>query len=142
VETADGFAGLRSLLPPPERRGCVLIDPPYEQREDYARVLEAVRDSLRRFAGVVLLLWVPLKMRGDFDIWLASLRAASDKPVLASLLWVLPPDSRAGLNGSALALVNPPYLVEEAMREWLPELHAILGGSASGYEILTTSAPR
>jgi 23S rRNA A2030 N6-methylase RlmJ len=55
---------------------------------------------------------------------------------------VLPPDSRAGLNGSALALVNPPYLVEESMREWLPELRAILGGTASGCEILTTSEPR
>jgi 23S rRNA (adenine2030-N6)-methyltransferase len=142
VETTDGFAGLRALLPPPERRGCVLIDPPYEQREDYARVLEAVRDALRRFAGVVLLLWVPLKMRADFDVWLASLRAVSDKPVLASLLWVLPTDSRAGLNGSALALVNPPYRVEESMREWLPELRAILGGSTSGCEILTTSGPR
>jgi 23S rRNA (adenine2030-N6)-methyltransferase len=142
VETTDGFAGLRALLPPPERRGCVLIDPPYEQREDYTRVLAAVRDSLQRFAGMVLLLWLPLKMRTDFDIWLASLRAATDKPVLASLLWVLPPDSRAGLNGSALALVNPPYLVEESMREWLPELREILGGAASGCEILTTSEPR
>ena len=84
---------------------------------------------------------MPIKRRGDFDVWLASRRAASDKPVLASLLWVLPTDSRAGLNGSALALVNPPYLVEEAMREWLPELHEILGGPASGCEILTTSAP-
>jgi 23S rRNA (adenine2030-N6)-methyltransferase len=90
----------------------------------------------------VLLLWLPLKMRGDFDIWFASLRAISEKPVLASLLWMLPPDSRAGLNGSALVLVNPPYLVEEAMREWLPELRAILDGPTSGCEILTTSGPR
>jgi 23S rRNA (adenine2030-N6)-methyltransferase len=142
VETADGFAGLRGLLPPPERRGFVLIDPPYEQREDFTHVQEAVRDSLRRFAGAVLLLWLPLKMRGDFDIWLASLRAMSEKPVLASLLWMHPPDSRAGLNGSALALVNPPYLVEEAMREWLPELREILDNPTSGYEILTTSGPR
>jgi 23S rRNA (adenine2030-N6)-methyltransferase len=142
VETGDGFAGLRGLLPPPERRGFVLIDPPYEQREDFAHVLEAVRDSLRRFAGAVLLLWLPLKMRSDFDTWLASLRAVSEKPVLASLLWMHPTDSRAGLNGSALALVNPPYLVEEAMREWLPELREILDGPTSGCEILTTSEPR
>lgn len=142
VETSDGFAGLRALLPPPERRGCILIDPPFEQREDHARVLDAVRDSLRRFAGAVLLLWLPLKMRADFDVWFASLRAASDKPVLVSLLWVHPPDSRAGLNGSALALVNPPYLVEESMREWLPELREILDVATSGFEILTTSEPR
>src|SRR5690606_24036086 len=64
VESGDGFAGLRALLPPPERRGCVLIDPPFEERSDYTRVHEAVQDSLRRFPGAVLLLWLPLKLRG------------------------------------------------------------------------------
>jgi 23S rRNA (adenine2030-N6)-methyltransferase len=139
VESADGFAGLRALLPPPERRGCVLIDPPYEEREDTARVHDAAVDALRRFAGAVLVLWLPLKQRADFDAWWAKLGRAIDRPALASLLWMHPPDSRAALNGSALAFVNPPYLVEDAMREWLPELHALLGGPRSGCEVLTTS---
>jgi len=139
VEVTDGFAGLRGLLPPPERRGCVLIDPPYEEREDLARVLAAVADSLQRFEGATLVLWLPVKMRGDFDGWLATLRGATSRPVLASLLWMHPCDSRAALNGSALALVNPPYLVEDAMREWLPELRELLGGSQSGCEILSAS---
>jgi 23S rRNA (adenine2030-N6)-methyltransferase len=139
VESSDGFAGLRALLPPPERRGCVLIDPPYEEREDPARVHDAAVDALRRFAGAVLVLWLPLKQRADFDAWWAKFGRAIDRPLLASLLWLHPPDSRAALNGSALALVNPPYLVEEAMHEWLPELRALLGGPRSGCEILTTS---
>jgi 23S rRNA (adenine2030-N6)-methyltransferase len=139
VEGADGFAGLRALLPPPERRGCVLIDPPYEEREDHARVLGAITDALQRFESATLLLWLPIKMRGDFDGWLATLRAATSRPVLASLLWVHPCDSRAALNGSALALVNPPYLVEDAMREWLPELRELIGGPQSGCEILSAS---
>lgn len=142
VEGSDGFQGLRALLPPPERRGCVLIDPPYEDRGDLAQVLNAVKDALSRFDSAVLLLWLPVKMRGDFDSWFATLQAAAQRPVLASLLWMHPCDSRAALNGSALVLVNPPYLVEPEMRQWLPELQALLGGPQSGCEVLATSEPR
>lgn len=145
VESGDGFAGLRALLPPPERRGCVLIDPPYEEREDFARLSAAVPDSLRRFESAVLLLWLPVKLRADFDAWYQGLRRTLqrdhlERPLLASLLWTHPCDSRAALNGSALVLVNPPYLVEEGLREWLPELRAMLGGAASGCEVLTSGS--
>jgi 23S rRNA (adenine2030-N6)-methyltransferase len=142
IEIGDGFAGLRALLPPPERRGCMLIDPPYEEREDHARVRDVAADTLARFEGAVLILWVPVKLRADFDAWLTLLRRALSRPVLASLLWMHPTDSRAALNGSALVVVNPPYLVEESMREWLPELRALLGGPQSGCEISAPSAPR
>ncbi len=142
VEGGDGFAGLRSLLPPPERRGCVLVDPPYEEREDYARLRECTHDALARFEGAVLVLWLPIKLRGDLDHWLSNLRAAAQRPVLASLLWMHPCDSRAALNGSAVVVVNPPYLVEEAMREWLPELRGILGAASSGCEVVSASEPR
>jgi 23S rRNA (adenine2030-N6)-methyltransferase len=141
VEASDGFAALRGLLPPPERRGCMLVDPPYEEREDFVRVSDAACDALRRFESGVLILWLPVKLRGDFDDWLERLRRRLERPVLASLLWMHPCDSRAALNGSALAVVNPPYLIEEAMRTWLPELRALLGGAQSGCEILT-SGPR
>jgi 23S rRNA (adenine2030-N6)-methyltransferase len=139
IEIADGFAGLRGLLPPPERRACVLVDPPYEERADLTRVQGAVGDALQRLANVVLLLWLPVKLRSDFDAWLRVLRGANDAPVLGSLLWMHPCDSRAALNGSALVVVNPPYLVEEAMREWLPELRSLLGGAQSGCEVLGSS---
>lgn len=139
VESADGFAGLKALLPPPERRGFVLIDPPFEERADYTRVHDAVTDALRRFPTLVLLLWLPVKLRGDFDHWFAALGRALTRPVLASLLWVHPADSRAALNGSALVLVNPPYLLEQEMREWLPELRALLAGPAGGCEVVAAA---
>lgn len=142
IEVGDGFAGLRGLLPPPERRGCVLIDPPYEEREDLARVQQASADALGRFEGAVLALWLPVKLRSDFDAWLAQLGRTLTRPVLASLLWMHPMDSRAALNGSALVVVNPPYLLEEALRGWLPELRAALGGPQSGCEIISPSGPR
>jgi 23S rRNA (adenine2030-N6)-methyltransferase len=130
VEGTDGFAGLRALMPPPERRGCLLIDPPYEEREDLARVLAAVADTLLRFKSAVMLLWLPIKLKADFDAWLSQLEATA-APLLTSLLWMHPCDSRAALNGSAVVVVNPPYLVEQQMREWLPELCALLGGPRS-----------
>jgi 23S rRNA (adenine2030-N6)-methyltransferase len=142
VETGDGFAGLRALLPPPERRGCVLIDPPYEERADFTLVRQATIDALTRFESAVLVLWLPLKLRSDFDAWLAQLRRESPRPVLGSLLWMHTPDSRAALNGSGLAIVNPPYLLEEEMREWLPQLRAHLGGDRSGCEIVAASGSR
>jgi 23S rRNA (adenine2030-N6)-methyltransferase len=139
VESADGFAGLRALLPPPERRGCVLIDPPYEERADFARVHDTIVDALQRFPTGVLLAWLPVKLRGDFDVWFASLARAVPRAMLASLLWVHPPDSRAALNGSALVVVNPPYLLEQRLREWLPELREVLGAPQGGFEVLATS---
>jgi 23S rRNA (adenine2030-N6)-methyltransferase len=147
VESADGFAGLRALLPPPERRGCVLIDPPYEERADFARVHDAIVDALQRFPTGVLLAWLPVKLRGDFDVWFASLKrgisTGGPRASLAALLWVHPPDSRAALNGSALVVVNPPYLLEQRLREWLPELREILGAPGKtdqgGCEVLATS---
>jgi len=142
VEGSDGFAGLRALLPPSERRGCVLVDPPFEERGDFARVHDATTDALQRFPAAVLLLWLPVKLRTDFDLWFSALQRAVTRPLLASLLWLHPPDSRAALNGSALVVVNPPYLVEESMREWLPELRAMLGGPQAGCEIAVTSERR
>ena len=142
VEVGDGFAGLRGLLPPPERRGFVLVDPPYEEREDLGRVLTSAADALQRFEGGVLLLWLPVKLRSDFDAWYLRLGAAVARPMLASLLWMHPCDSRAALNGSALVLINPPYLIEEGMREWLPELRSLLGSEQSGSEVLATSELR
>jgi 23S rRNA (adenine2030-N6)-methyltransferase len=139
VESADGFAGLRALLPPPERRGCVLIDPPYEERSDFTRLHQAATDALRRFPGLVLVLWLPVKLRSDFDRWYAALREAIDRPSLATLLWVHPPDSRAALNGSALVVVNPPYLVAESVRAWLPELRSLVGGAQSGCEVVAAA---
>ena len=125
--------GLRALLPPPERRGCVLIDPPYEERDDFTRVhrrrdgrAAAIR---KRGAAAVAAGQTAQRFRRTGS---RPCGAGVDRPVLASLLWMHPCDSRAALNGSALVVVNPPYLVEEGMREWLPELQAMLGGRTVG----------
>ncbi len=133
VETGDGFQRLRAHLPPPERRGLVLMDPPYEEtRQDFERVTAAIVDGLRRFDSGVFCAWYPIKEERDGASWKAGLTRALNREVLFSELWIYPRDSRVGLNGSGLAIVNPPYQIEERMKVWLPELHAALDSARAG----------
>ena len=136
VETGDGFERLRAHLPPRERRALVLIDPPYEEtRQDFDRVSASMADALRRLDNGVYCAWYPIKEEREVAAWKAGLTRTLGREVLFSEVWIYPRDSRVGLNGSGLAIVNPPYQLDDRMRAWLPELHAALdtahvGGSS------------
>jgi 23S rRNA (adenine2030-N6)-methyltransferase len=145
IERGDGFERLRACLPPPERRGLTFLDPPYEEtREDFARVAAAIAAALGRFATGVIAAWYPIKDERDTAAWQGELAGAVAAPLLASELWLHPRDSRVGLNGSGLLIVNPPYLTAERMRLWLPELleHLAAGPAAgSSVRMLSQSPP-
>jgi 23S rRNA (adenine2030-N6)-methyltransferase len=142
VEQGDGFDRLRAWLPPAERRGLTFIDPPYEETSrDFERVTGAIVEALRRFPTGVIAAWYPVKEERDIATWQAALARALEGPAhrcetLAAELWLYPRDSRVGLNGSGMLIVNPPYLLAERMRVWLPELQAQLdAGQAGGTSI-------
>jgi len=137
VEPGDGFERLRAWLPPPERRGLILIDPPYEDsKRDFERVTATVCDALRRFNTAVIAAWYPIKDERDTRHWRESFARAVSAETLASELWLYPRDSQVALNGSGLLIVNPPWKLEECMREWLPELWARLDtGHAGGTSV-------
>jgi len=141
VELGDGFERLRAWLPPAERRGLTFIDPPYEEPRDFERVTAAIVEALRRFQTGVIAAWYPIKDERDISAWQAGLaqtlgQLAPGCEALAAELWLYPRDSRVGLNGSGLLIVNPPYLLAERMRVWLPELQAQLdAGQAGGSSI-------
>lgn len=138
AEPGDGFVAALALLPPVERRGLILIDPPYEAPQDEWRAaLHAIEGMLERFATAVILLWYPLKLERDAERWRRQLgailtRTEPRREGIAAELWVHPLDSRAGLNGSGLAIVNPPYLFAERMQHWLPDLASAVSVSADG----------
>lgn len=137
-EHVDGYARLPALLPPPERRGLVLIDPPYEDgREDRRRIEETLRQALRRFATGVYAVWYPIKLESDADRWIETLEDRLATPRLRTEFWLHPRDSRAGLNGSGLLVFNPPWQLDERLRETLPALHARLADtrSAGGWSL-------
>jgi 23S rRNA (adenine2030-N6)-methyltransferase len=133
VESGDGFERLKAHLPPRERRGLVLIDPPYEQTSsDFTRSAAAVREVLQRFETAVVVLWYPIKRAADLAPWHAAIARDIERPTLVSELWLYPMDSRVSLNGSGLVIVNPPYRVNERMQAWLPELASTLDPERRG----------
>ncbi len=143
VEEGDGFEKLRAWLPPHERRGLIFIDPPYEEtRQDLDRVIAAVQDALQRFHTGVIAVWFPVKDERETASWVSAFNRAVQRETLASELWLYPRDSRVALNGSGVLIVNPPYLLADRMKEWLPELRARLDtGHAGGTSVRTVGPP-
>lgn len=137
-ECGDGYAALKSHLPPPERRALVFIDPPYEEQEiDLERATAGIETALSRLANAVILLWYPIKDQRQLDPWLQRLATRLPAPALTVELWLHPRDSRVGLNGSGLLIVHPPYQFDVGMRQWLPELGTALGTDRQGGTKLT-----
>jgi 23S rRNA (adenine2030-N6)-methyltransferase len=142
VEQGDGFDRLRAWLPPAERRGLTFIDPPYEETSrDFERVSTALVEALRRFRTGVIAAWYPIKDERETAAWQAGLARDLDCETLVAELWLYPRDSRVGLNGSGLLIVNPPYLLAERMRVWLPELQAQLDAGQAGGTSIRLLAP-
>ena len=133
VERGDGFERLRAWLPPPERRGLTLIDPPYEHTQaDFGHVTAALAEGLRRFPTGVFAAWYPIKDQRSTASWHAACARTLQAPALVCELWLYPRDSRVGLNGSGLLIANPPYLTLERLQAWLPELQSALAVGPAG----------
>ena len=126
VRQADGYKALKALLPPVERRGLVLIDPPFEVPDEYEHLLRALRQGVRRFATGCYAIWYPIK-----DDAAAAFAAdfAAFKPLVLELR--LDGVAPGKLAACGLAVINPPWRFEEAMREALPWIAAQLGPGVS-----------
>jgi 23S rRNA (adenine2030-N6)-methyltransferase len=132
VVAGDGLDGLRAVLPPQPRRGLVLIDPSYEIKDDYRRVVEAMKDSLGRFATGVFAVWHPLLQRPEAQRLPERLRRLPVANWLhVSLSVQAPAPEGIGMHGSGMFLVNPPWGLAEQLREALPYLVAVLGRDAA-----------
>jgi 23S rRNA (adenine2030-N6)-methyltransferase len=132
VHLADGFASLKSQLPPPTRRGVVLIDPSYELKADYTRTLAALREALERFADAVVIVWLPqLQLLEATQLpqrLKATAAAGAKKGWLHARLTVARADPRGfGLLGSSVFVANPPHTLHGALQPLLPWLAEVLG---------------
>ena len=126
VRQADGYKALKALLPPIERRGLVLIDPPFEVPDEYEHLLRALRQGVRRFATGCYAIWYPIKDE-------AARAFAADLAAFKPLVLELRLDGVAPgkLAACGLAVINPPWRFEEAMRGALPWIAAQLGPGVS-----------
>lgn len=123
VDAADGFIAIQALLPPPPRRGLVLIDPSYEDKKDYVRVVKTLRDALTRFATGTYAIWYPQLHRHEPAELVRKLtRMPGLRWLHASLQVQTPSPEGLGLHGSGMIVINPPWTLQAAMSASLPWL--------------------
>jgi 23S rRNA (adenine2030-N6)-methyltransferase len=128
LHRSDGFDGFRSQLPPLERRGLVLVDPPYEEtQQDFNRILAALREGMLRWRNGIYAIWYPIKRRAPVSAFHASLGELGLRRVLCAELSVFPEDSRVSLNGCGMIVVNAPWQLDHDLQQALPVLHDALG---------------
>jgi 23S rRNA (adenine2030-N6)-methyltransferase len=138
VHHRDGWEALGALLPPAQRRGLVLIDPPYEAPDELAQSARSLGVALKRFAhGTYLwyLWWRPLKSESALASADDEARAQGAKETLRADLWVAKPALEGRLVGSSIFLINPPFGLREALEEALPFLADALTKGQSGWRL-------
>lgn len=119
VHEMDGYVALRAMLPPPERRALVLIDPPFEAQDEFAQVASALGEGLRRFPSGVFAVWYPLTERARVEEFFAHMRDLEPPPTLACELEIAGQFAPMKLKGCGLLVINPPWRFDE---EALPVL--------------------
>jgi 23S rRNA (adenine2030-N6)-methyltransferase len=118
----DGWMALKALLPPKERRGVVLIDPPFEEEGEIKRLADGLAEALRRFETGICLAWYPIKDPKPVAAFQAALAAFAGVELLRVELMVRGGNALDRLNGCGLIVANPPYTLREQLAAVLPEL--------------------
>jgi 23S rRNA (adenine2030-N6)-methyltransferase len=135
VVEIDGWTALNAYLPPKERRGLVLVDPPFEERDEYTRLAQGALRAHRKWATGCYAFWYPIKARAEPDGLAKTLRRAGIDKVLRAELALFPPDPNR-LTGAGLILVNPPWTLEAELKQLLPSLARVFGAAAgSGFRL-------
>ncbi len=128
----DGYAGLKAQLPPKEKRGLVLIDPPYESEREFDAVLEGLGLAHGRWPTGIYCIWYPRTGRSAPERFLGELQRSGIRRILNLTLDVLPEGSPLGMGGAGLVIVNPPWQLDLRLKQLLPRLHALLSEHGAG----------
>jgi 23S rRNA (adenine2030-N6)-methyltransferase len=132
VVEGDGYESIRAQLPPREHRGLVLLDPPYETDDEFDRVQDAIERGYERWPTGTYAVWYPLTERAAPLRFRRNLERSGIRKVLDCTLSVMPADTPAGLRGSGLVVVNPPWQLDARLAELLPDLHRLLVPDGTG----------
>ena len=133
TEIEDGYASLRAYLPPQERRGLVLIDPPYESLDELKTLLVAFADAYRRWPNGLYLLWYPIRSAAQRRNVHARFEALGIPKMLYADLAIHPDDAGVGLAGSGLMIVNPPFGADQHLSAAYAAIHRRLAPTGAGY---------
>jgi 23S rRNA (adenine2030-N6)-methyltransferase len=122
VLAIDGWMALNANVPPKERRGLVIVDPPYEDAADFARLSDALAQAHRKWPTGIYVLWYPVKERAEPDALAGRLRRLGIAKILRCEILTATPRADAGLVGSGLIIVNPTFKLDRELRVVLPVL--------------------
>ena len=141
IEIGDGYAALKAFLPPEERRGLVLIDPPYESLDELKLMLQAFKDAYRRWPSGVFLMWYPIRSAVQRSMVHARFEALQIPKMLFADLAIHPDDAGVGLAGSGLMIVNPPYGADDYLNDAYAAIHKGIAEPGSGYVEIARLTP-
>jgi 23S rRNA (adenine2030-N6)-methyltransferase len=128
----DGWLALNAHLPPKEKRGLVLVDPPFEEPGEFERIVDGLVKGHRKFATGTFALWYPLKETRAVDLFIRSLKATGIPKILRAEVSIRPASNPPRLYGSGMIIVNPPFTLEGELRVLLPALAKLLGDDGLG----------
>jgi 23S rRNA (adenine2030-N6)-methyltransferase len=137
----DGWSAIGAYVPPKERRGLVFIDPPFEQLADFSRLPEALKAAHRKWPTGIYLAWYPITARETSSEPARRLQRLGIGKLLRCEMVLRPPRSDAGLAGSGLIVVNPPFTLEPDLRILLPALSRMLARDGPGWQRVDWLAP-
>ncbi|AGF75632.1 23S rRNA (adenine(2030)-N(6))-methyltransferase RlmJ [Bartonella vinsonii] len=123
----DGWLSLNAHLPPKEKRGFILIDPPFEKPGEFSRLIEGLMKAYRRFSGGIYALWYPVKYDKEIENFLYALYQTGIPKILQLEMRIRKSSVPPTMCGSGMILINPPYLLEEEIKKLSPFLLARLG---------------
>lgn len=137
----NGFHQLKATLPPKERRGLVLIDPPYELKEDYDLVVNAIEEGYKRFSTGIYAIWYPVVLRQQTKRIMKGLEASGIRKILQIELAIRPDSEQRGMTASGMIVINPPWQLEAQMKRILPYLTKTLVPEGTGSWKVTWLTP-
>lgn len=132
VTHVDGWQALGTHLPPKEKRGLVLIDPPFEERNEFERMAQNLIKAHKRWPIGLYALWYPIKDVADVDKFVALLQASGIPKILRLELTIRAPSDPPRLHGTGMIVINPPFVLEEEMRTLMPLLADVLSDEGRG----------
>ncbi|MGL4269306.1 MAG: 23S rRNA (adenine(2030)-N(6))-methyltransferase RlmJ [Plesiomonas sp.] len=141
TKRADGYQQLKAQLPPKERRGLILIDPPYELKDDYQQVVTAISEGYKRFATGTYAIWYPVVLRQTIKRMLRDLEATGIRRILQIELGVRPDSDQRGMTASGMIVINPPWKLEGQMQALLPWLTDVMVPEGTGHHSVTWVVP-
>ncbi|WMT86929.1 23S rRNA (adenine(2030)-N(6))-methyltransferase RlmJ [Pelagibacterium sp. 26DY04] len=132
VTHLDGWAAMGTHLPPKEKRGLVLVDPPFEQKGEFGRMADSLIKAHKRWPGGTYAYWYPIKDPADVTAYAAALKATGIPRILRLELTIRAPSAPPRLHGSGMVVINPPYVLEDEMKIVLPALADLLADEGRG----------